>query len=154
MSKVCDIALKAIKPTLDEMGVEVVDMEYKGGRKGEYPSLWIYVYHEDGVDLDLLEKVHRAIDPVLDEADPTDNAPYTLNVSSPGLDRPFKTERDFERNLGKDVEVKLYTLVDGKKTYEGTLLRYKEELVIEIDGKEKAFEKKNLAKVSLAIKFD
>ena len=83
MSKVCDIALKAIKPTLDEMGVEVVDMEYKGGRKGEYPSLWIYVYHEDGVDLDLLEKVHRAIDPVLDEADPTDNAPYTLNVSSP-----------------------------------------------------------------------
>lgn len=154
MSKVIDITREAITPTLESMGVEIVDMEYVKGHGNENPTLWIYVYHQDGVDLNLLEKVHNTISPILDEADPTDNAPYILNVSSPGLDRPFKSDRDFERNMGKDVEVRLYTNDDGKKVYEGKLAGYGEEVVIVIDGNEKRFAKKNVAKVSLSIKFE
>lgn len=155
MSKVCDIAVNAIKPTLDAMGVEIVDAEYKKGVKGELPTLWIYIYHENGVDLDLLEKVHRTIDPILDEADPTDNNPYNLNVSSPGLDRPFKTDRDFERNIGKEVEVRLYKNVDGKKYFEGVLNSFSNESIeIESNGKSLTFDRQNLAKVSQLIKFE
>lgn len=155
MSKVCDVAVAAIKPTLDEMGVEIVDTEYKKGVRGELPTLWIYVYHKNGVDLDLLERVHRAIDPILDEADPTNNEPYNLNVSSPGLDRPFKTDRDFERNLGEEVEVKLYKNVDGKKYYEGVLKAFdKENVEVETADGTKTFLRSDLAKMSLLIKFE
>lgn len=155
MSKVCDIAVNAIKPTLDAMGVEIVDTEYKKGLKGELPTLWIYIYHENGVDLDLLEKVHRTIDPILDDADPTGNAPYNLNVSSPGLDRPFKTDRDFERNLGKEVEVRLYKNVDGKKYFEGVLTGFsKGNIDVEVSGKTISFLRQDIAKVSQLIKFE
>lgn len=154
MSKVCDIAFEAIKPALDEEGVEIVDMEYKKGAKGELPTLWIYVYHKDGVDLNLLEKVHRKIDPLLDEADPTNNEPYNLNVSSPGLDRPFRTDRDFERNLGKEVEVRLYKNVDGKKKFEGVLKSFGETIEIETQEGIKSFERGDLAKVSPLIRFE
>lgn len=154
MSKVCDIAREAITPVLESMGVEIVDMEYVKGRGNENPTLWIYIYHKEGVDLNLLEKVHRTIDPILDEADPTENMPYTLNVSSPGLDRPFKTQRDFDRHIGEEVEVRLYTNDEGKKLYEGVLKGYGDDVVLEINGNEKRFALKNVAKVSLSIKFD
>lgn len=154
MSKVCEIARNAILPTLNLMEVEIVDMEYNGGRKGELPALTIYIYNKDGVDLNLLEKVHHAIDPLLDDADPTDGNPYTLNVSSPGLDRPFKTEADFQRNFEQEVEVKLYVLLDGKKDFVGILKEADDEFVsVEINGEIKKFEKKGIAKISKAIKF-
>ena len=87
----------ALQPIADEMGIEIVDIELKQGRE---PALTVYIDVEGGVDLNTCESFHRAIDPVLDEVDPTFGAPYTLNVSSPGLDRPLKTKRDFEKCMG------------------------------------------------------
>ena len=67
------------------------------------------------------EKVTKAIDPILDELNPTDDKPYILSVSSPGIDRPIKTERDFKRNMGKEVEITLFKKLDGEKKFVGTL---------------------------------
>jgi ribosome maturation factor RimP len=81
--------------------------------------------------------------------------PYTLNVSSPGLDRPFKTERDFERNLKKEVELKLYAPLKGKKFLEGVLTEFDENSVTIDTGKEQLKIARNkIAKINKAIKFD
>ena len=81
-----------LKPIADEENVELIEVEMKAGKN---PSLTVYVDTENGIDLDTLEKFHNRIDSPLDELDPTYGEAYTLNVSSPGLDRPFKTERDY-----------------------------------------------------------
>ena len=95
----------ALQPIANEMQIEIVEIEFK---QGHSPALTVYIDIEGGVDLNTCEKFHRAIDPVLDEVDPTFGAAYTLNVSSPGLDRPLKTARDFEKCIGEKVEVKLF----------------------------------------------
>ena len=135
-----------------EVGVEVVDVEFKISSN---PQLTVFIDTEDGVDLITCERYHNAIDPALDELDPTFGSPYTLNVSSPGLDRPFKTERDFQKALGLEVEVKLYAPMKGKKFLEGVLTAYDGNTVtVEIDGAEQKIELTKVAKINKAVKFD
>lgn len=142
----------ALQPIADEMGIEIVEIEFKQGRE---PSLTVYIDVEGGVDLDTCEKFHRAIDPVLDEVDPTDGAPYTLNVSSPGLDRPLKTDRDFQKCIGKKVEVKLFAPMQGKKFFEATLKGHDANCVyLEDKVGEFKIEKAKIAKICQAIDFD
>lgn len=139
-------------PIAEREGVEIVDVEFKVSKN---PSLTVFIETEDGVDLDTLERFHNAIDAPLDELDPTFGASYTLNVSSPGLDRPFKTDRDYERNLGLDVEVKLFAPMKGKKLLEGTLIGYdKNSITLLIGGEERKIELNKIAKTSCAVKFD
>ena len=142
----------ALQPVADELQIEIVDIEFK---QGHSPALTVYIDTETGVDLDTCEKFHRAIDPVLDEVDPTFNAPYTLNVSSPGLDRPLKTERDFAKCKGQKVEVKLFAPMKGKKFFEATLVGFDENCV-ELLDKTQPFkiEKSKIAKINRAIDFD
>ena len=77
-----------------------------------------------GVSLDDTEIVMNAIDGPIDDLDPTSGAPYVLNVSSPGLDRPLKTEKDFLRKVGAEIEVSLYAPVSGSKKHVGTLAAF------------------------------
>ena len=116
----------ALQPIADEMSIEIVEVEFKQGKE---PALTVYIDIEGGVDLDTCEKFHRAIDPVLDEVDPTFGTPYTLNVSSPGLDRPLKTDRDYAKCIGKKVEVKLFAPIKGKKFFELVLKAHDETCV-------------------------
>ncbi len=152
--------LEDIRALLEEiatpMGIEVVDVEFRQGRS---PALTVYIDTEGGVDLNTCEKYHRAIDAPLDELDPTYGAAYTLNVSSPGLDRPLKTERDFARVKGEKVEVKLYAPLRGKKFFEGVLADYDANTVTvvceEKDGeKEYKFSLNQIAKMNRAVDFD
>ena len=141
----------ALQPIADEMQIEIVEIEFKQGKE---PALTVYIDIEGGVDLNVCESFHRAIDPVLDEVDPTFGAPYTLNVSSPGLDRPLKTARDFEKCKGEKVEVKLYAPMKGKKFFKGTLVAYDEHCVEILDKKETLkIEKAKIAKICRAIDF-
>ena len=136
----------------ESMQIELVDVEFKMSKN---PSLTVYIDTEDGVDLDTCEKYHRAIDEPLDEFDFTLGAAYTLNVSSPGLDRPLKTQRDFDRALGQMVEIKLYAPEKGKKLFEGLLTNYDgNNITVEIDGQERKFSLSSIAKVNIAILFD
>ncbi|MBQ2740176.1 MAG: ribosome maturation factor RimP [Clostridia bacterium] len=143
---------EVLQPIADEMQIEIVEVEFKQGRE---PALTVYIDIEGGVDLNTCEAFHRAIDPVLDELDPTQGAPYTLNVSSPGLDRPLKTERDFQKCMGKKVEVKLFAPMQGKKFFEATLVGFDEHCVsIEENGNVLKLEKNKIAKINRAIEFD
>ena len=139
-------------PYAEENGVELVDVETKISKT---PSLTVYVDTEDGVDLDTLEKFHNVIDPVLDEYDPSYGASYTLNVSSPGLDRPFKTDRDFEKHMGEVVEVKLFAPMRGKKYFECELSGYDgKNVILMIDGIKQTVPMTKIAKINSLIKFD
>ncbi len=141
-----------LQPIADELGIEIVEVEFKQGKE---PALTVYIDIEGGVDLNTCEKFHRAIDPVLDEADPTFGTPYTLNVSSPGLDRPLKTDRDYQKCIGQKVEVKLFAPMQGKKQFEMTLVGHDETCVyLEDKGAELKLEKAKIAKICRAIDFD
>ena len=142
----------AIRPIADEQKIELVDIEFKQGRE---PALTVYIDTETGVDLNTCETFHRAIDVILDELDPTFGAPYTLNVSSPGLDRPLKTARDFEKNMGKKVEVKLFAPLKGRKFFEAELVGYDGNCVILKEKTEEIkLELSKIAKINQAIDFD
>lgn len=133
------------------MGIEVVDVEWND----KSAALTVYIETANGVDLDTCEKFHNAILEPIDELNPTFDAPYTLNVSSPGLDRPFKTERDFERNLEKEVEIKLYAPLKGQKFIDGILTEFDENSVTVKTAKEEIKISRNkIAKINKAIKFD
>lgn len=133
------------------MGIEVVDVEWND----KSAALTVYIETANGVDLDTCEKFHNAILEPIGELNPTFDAPYTLNVSSPGLDRPFKTERDFERNLEKEVEIKLYAPLKGQKFIDGILTEFDENSVTVKTAKEEIKISRNkIAKINKAIKFD
>lgn len=136
----------------DELGVEIIDVEAKSGKS---PYLTVFIDKTGGVDLDTLEKFHNLIDLPLDEFNPYD-APYTLNVSSPGLDRPLKTQRDFERKMGFEVEVKLYAPIEkGVKYFEGVLVGFENGVVsVKMEnGEVISLEQSKIAKINEAIKF-
>lgn len=142
----------ALQPIATEQGLEIVEVEFKQGRE---PALTVYIDKDGGVDLDACEKFHRAIDPVLDEVDPTEGAPYTLNVSSPGLDRPLKTDRDYQKCIGEKVEVKLFAPMQGRKLIEAVLIGHDNACVhLEEKGSPLKIEKAKIAKICRAIDFD
>lgn len=133
------------------MGIEIVDVEWND----KSASLTVFIETETGVDLDTCEKFHNAILDPIDELDPTFDKPYTLNVSSPGLDRPFKTVRDFERNIGKEVEIKLFAPLKGKKYLEGILTAFDDNSVtVKTSAEEIKLPRNKIAKINKAIKFE
>ena len=142
-----------LTPYADAVGVEIVEVEFKQGKD---PAMTVFIDRKGGIDLDICEKFHRSIDEPLDVLDPTFGQPYTLNCSSLGLDRPFKTVRDFERNIGEEVEVKLFAPIKGKKYYEGVMVDAKEtNIVLSVDDKNTfSIEKSAIAKINKLIKFD
>ena len=153
MSKITELVTGAILPVVEAEGCELVDVEFKKSMGEDH--LTVYIYTPAGVSLDDCERVHKAIDPVLDEIDPTEGAPYVLNVSSPGLDRPLVTPRDFERAMGTKVTVGLYAKRDGKKKFDGILMGCIDNC-IEIDagkGKILKFERQEVAVVKPVIEF-
>lgn len=140
-----------LEKTATGMGIEIVDVEWND----KVSALNVYIETETGVDLDTCEKFHNAIMEPIDELDPTYDKPYTLNVSSPGLDRPFKCARDFERNLLKEVEVKLFAPLKGKKFLEGILTDFDENSVtLKMQDGEVKLNRNKIAKINKAIKFD
>lgn len=133
------------------MGIEIVDVEWSD----KAASLTVFIETETGVDLDTCEKFHNAIMEPIDGFDPTFDKPYTLNVSSPGLDRPFKTPRDFERNLNKEVEIKLFAPLKGSKFIEGVLEAFDDNTITVNSGNEVIKLARNkIAKINKAIKFN
>lgn len=144
---------QAINPVVTSLGYEIVEVEIT--HKNGETTLTVYIDIPTGVSLDDCEKVHYAIDPVLDELDPSEGKLYVLNVSSPGLDRPFKKQRDYERNYGKEVEVKLYAPIKGVKVYEGVLVSHDQNVtVINAEGTETSIENTRIALVRPLVKFE
>ena len=113
-----------VLPILEGLGYELVEVTYQKQHDAMHLTIYIDSDKEGGVSLDDTEIVANAIDKPLDELDPTAGEPFVLNVSSPGLDRPLKTERDYIKKIGTDVEVSLYAPIAGSKKHVGKLLAY------------------------------
>jgi len=136
----------------EQNGYELVDVEFV--KEGPNHFLRIYIDKPGGITIDDCQIASEAINKRLDEIDPIDVS-YYLEVSSPGIDRPLKTDKDLNRNIGKDVEVKLYQNIEGKKKLIGELLFFDENIVKISDDElgEVEILKTNIAKINLAIRF-
>lgn len=152
MAKVKQICEEKLGDVFQEMGYDLVDVEYV--KEGSGMSLIFTIDKDGGVNIDDCEMVSKKIDPILDEINPTDDKPYTLVVSSPGLDRPLKTNRDLNRGLGKEVELNLFSKLDGKKNFSGLLDSFDDKTItLECDGVKQTFDREKVASVKLVIKF-
>ena len=140
-----------VTPLIEQNNFELVDVEYV--KQGSNWYLRVYIDKPGGINVDDCELISRALSDKLDEEDFIDDA-YILEVSSPGLGRPLKKDKDFERSLGEDVEIKLYRMKDGTKDYRVFLKSYnKEEIVIEDNDEEITFKRSEIALVRLALDF-
>lgn len=142
-----------VTPIVEGFGIELVEVAYE--KKFDGMNLTIYIDKKGGVDLDDCEKVHRAIDEPLDELDPTNGASYTLNVSSCGLDRELKTDRDFERNIDEELEIKLYQKINKSKEYVGILKSVNSESIVLVTEKQEEIElpRKSISKATKYLRF-
>ena len=140
-----------LEPFAQSLNLEIVEVSFKMSKN---PQLTIFIDKEGGVDLDTCEAFHNLISDSLDEFDPYPN-PYTLNVSSPGIDRPLKTEKDFLKRIGKMVEVKLYAPINGQKYFEGVLKVYDGgSVTIAVNGKDIKISMPQIAKINEAVIFN
>ena len=146
---------KLAEPIAEGLGYELWDVEYV--KEGTDYYLRITIDHPEGITIDDCERMHRAIDPVLDEADPIEDF-YHLEVSSTGIERELKTDRHVEACEGWDVEVKLYAPIDGSKLYTGELLPLGENGEIRIacdpNGEVRAFAKASVAALKTRFTFE
>ena len=141
-----------LNPIVESLGYEIVEVEY--AKKPNGMNLTIFIDSPEGIKIEDCEKVHSSIDEPLDELDPTNGASYTLNVSSPGLDRPLSTDKDLKRNLNQMVEISLYSKIDGKKQFAGMLSSYNEDEITILDGdKQTTFKRNAIAKITKFIEF-
>ena len=155
MSKIADAVTELVKPIVEGLGMELVEVLFAKTKEGD--ALTVFIDKEGGVSLNDCEAVHNAIDAPLDDLDPTDGKPYTLNVSSPGLDRPFKTDRDFAKHIGFKVETSLFAPIAGVgKKFVATLAAYDPQdgvVTLELDGKSVAIDRKDIAIIREHIEF-
>jgi len=141
-------------PILDEFGFDLWDVEYV--KEGSEFYLRAYIDKEGGITIDDCVEVSRKLSDMLDENDFIEGE-YILEVSSPGLGRTLKRDRDFEKSIGRDVDVKLYKATDGVKEYVGILKAFdKEKIVVDIGNEAEAdteFLRTEVASVKLHIEF-
>lgn len=139
-------------PLMEEYRFELVDVEYV--KEGGNWYLRAYIDKPGGITVDDCEVVSRRLSDLLDEKDFIDDA-YILEVSSPGLGRPLKKDKDFARSIGEEVEIRTFRAIEHEKEFTGVLLSYdREKLVIELEDKEQMeFARDNIALVRLAFDF-
>ena len=149
--KVTDIVTKIAQPIVEAHGCSLWDVEYV--REGSDYFLRIYLDKEGGVDINDCEAISRAVDPLLDEADPIAES-YHFEVCSAGLERTLKRPGDFERFMGSAVTVKLYRPRNGLKEIPAVLTGYENGRITVQAGKETiTFEKSEVALVRLRVEF-
>lgn len=144
-----------VLPIIEERGFELVDVEYV--KEGANYYLRVYADKEGGITINDCADVSRALNPLLDDYDKEFKDPYILEVSSPGLLRPLKKDKDFARNLGKMIEIKLFKPLENSKVkeFEAELKEYDEKTitVLSEDDEETVIDRSNLALVRLAFEF-
>lgn len=146
---VADTVKELAQPIVEGLGIELIDVEFV--KEGSSKVLRLYIDKKGGVGLDDCETVSRAVEPVIDEKDPI-GTPYNFEVSSPGLDRPLKTDRDFERYEGEAVEVSLYAAREGVKKFTGILVGKNNGIIsVKCDDEVIEFDEKEVSKVKRTI---
>ena len=149
--KTTELVESLVLDTVRSLGFELCDVEF-AKEFGNW-VLTLFINKEGGVTIDDCELVSKAVDPVLDAADPIEQA-YYLSVSSLGLDRPIKKDADFARNLGGEVEVKLYAPREGKKELMGLLQAFDSDaFTLAVDGATVTLARKDAALIKPVVHF-
>ena len=140
-----------LEPIVTEHDFELVDVEYV--KEGSNFYLRAYIDKPEGITVDDCEVVSRAFSQKLDEEDFIDEA-YIMEVSSPGLGRPLKKEKDYKRSMGKELEIRTYRAINKEKEFYGILKEYNESSVtIDCEETEMTFQKSDIALIRLAFDF-
>lgn len=138
MAGIADKVYDLVKPTVESCGVKLWDVKFV--KEGASHYLRIFIDKEDGISINDCTDVSHAVDPIIDEADPIDGS-YYLEVCSPGIDRELSRPQHFEYAVGKQITVKLFKALDGKKEFTGELKSYDGNVTLLVDDKELTFEK-------------
>ena len=139
---------KLIMPIVEANNVELFDVDYI--KEGQDWYLRVYIDKEGGVTIDDCQAVSRAFNEILDKENYITDQ-YIFEVSSPGLTRPLKKEKDYAKRIGKLIDIKLYKAVEGLKEYTGVLKEYdKDNITIEVDDNLIKIERSNLAMIRWA----
>ena len=152
MAKVTDLVAELAAPIAQAQGCTLWDVEYV--KEAGTWFLRLYIDKEGGFTVDDCEMVSRRLSDWLDKEDFIDDS-YILEVSSPGLGRPLKKEKDFKRSLGEAVDIKLYRAIERQKDFSGILTAYDADTVTirYEDGSESTFNRKDIALIRLAFDF-
>lgn len=143
---VATVVEELLRPTVEELGYILWDVSY--AKIGTEYHLEITIDSEEGISINDCETVHRAIDPILDEADPIENA-YRLEVSSPGIERELRTDAHLQACIGCVVELHFFAAQEGSKTLVGALLSFDAEhlAIVTPDDKEHSFARKDISRI-------
>ena len=150
-TEIVDKVEELVTPIIDENDFDLVDVEYV--KEGANWYLRVYADKDGGITIDDCVLISRALEVKLDEEDFIQDA-YILEVSSPGLGRQLKKDKDFKRSLGEKVECKLFKAINKQKEFEGILKDFTEETItLEVDETELIINRKEIAMIRLAIDF-
>ena len=150
-NKTAVIVRELLEGPINDLGYDVWDVEFL--KEGSEWFLRITIDSENGIDINDCEKVHRAIDPLLDDADPIETA-YHLEVSSPGIERVLRTPEHIEAFAGEEVEVKLFAPIGGKKSFRGILGGIENDVVTVTVGSESVqIEHKKISRMTTVFDF-
>ena len=143
-----------LQPMVDERGFELVDVEYV--KEGNSWYLRAFIDKPGGISIDDIEPISRELSEKLDQEDFISDA-YILEVSSPGLGRPLKKDKDFVRSIGEEIEIHLYRAINKQKEFVGILKEFNKEentFTVELeDGEETVFNRADVALVRLTFDF-
>ena len=141
-----------LNPIMEELHFELVDVEYV--KEGGSWYLRAYIDKEGGITVDDCEVVARRMNDLLDEKDFISDS-YIFEVSSPGLGRPLKKEKDYIRSMGKELEIRTYRAINRSKEFYGILTSYTDDTVTitSDEGEEMTFQKSDIALIRLAFDF-
>ena len=151
-TSVVAVVREGITPVADELGYILWDVEYV--KEGARRILRVTIDSDEGITIEDCERMHRAIDPVLDEIDPIDQA-YDLEVSSPGIERDLRTDLHIDTCVGEEVEVRFFAPFEGQKSLKGILAGREgsESLLVEIGGEVRALPRNAIAKIQTVFTF-
>lgn len=139
--------LEALEPRAQQEGVEIVTIEITGAKKS--PTIRVYVDSPEGASFDVLASTQAWVNDIMDEIDPFPGA-YTLEVSSPGIDRPLRTVEHFERFVGDTAVVKMSSAESGRSNWTGVLAGVVDECVLlEVDGERVSLPLSNIKKAHI-----
>ena len=150
--KTAEAVETAIKETVEKLGFELVDVEFV--KEGANKYLRVYIDRPEGISIDDCVTVNDAVEPIIDELDPISEA-YIFEVSSPGLDRPLRTDRDFVKYKGEKVEVGLFKEINESKSLVGLLVGRDDSgnVTVSADGEEIIIDGKNITVIKRCVEF-
>ena len=141
-----------LAPSVEDLGYELVGIEYI--RAGKHSTLRVYIDQEAGILVDDCAAVSRQVSAIMDVEDPITNE-YTLEVSSPGMERPLFKAEHYETFVGEDVKVQLRMPVQNRRRWKGVIASVEGEIIcLNVDGREERFALSNIQKANIVPKFD